>query len=191
MNLENLVLILAWLAALGVFVWCLWIGIPALAGLPYIAAQPERIRRALEMAQLQPGETVYDLGAGDGRVLVIAANAFCAQGIGIEISPLQSLLARWNVRRQGLGEKIKIRREDFYRADLSEADVVYAYMTSRQAEKIRPVLERQLRPGTRVVAVSFEIAGWQPDEFDEQNLLSLYRMPPTPGSLFTYLIKRS
>jgi len=191
MSTEIVILALAWLVALGVFIWFLWVLIPVLAGLAYVTTRPERIIRALEMAKVCQGETVFDLGAGDGRVLVIAAKLFEARAVGIEISPFQCLAAWWNARRNRVRDQVRIRWGSFYRADLAGADVVFAYMTSRQTERIRAVLERKLKPGVRVVAVSFEVSGWQPDEIDEENLLFLYRMPPTPGGLTTFLLKRA
>ncbi len=188
--MEIIILALAWLLALGILIWCLWVGIPALTGLPYVPTRPERIRRALEMARLCPGETLVDLGAGDGRVLVIGARDFGARAAGYEIGFLQYLAAAWKIRSSRLQGQVRLFRKSLFQADLSKADVVFAYMTSRQAAFIRPVLESQLKPGTRVAAISFMVEGWQPDELDEKNLITIYHMPPTPGSLFTYLVKQ-
>jgi len=165
----------------------LWWLMPILGGLPWIPTAHARIRKALELAQLRPGERLYDLGAGDGRVLILAAREFGARAIGIEFSPLHCLLAVWLARNNRLGAQVTVRREDFFQTDLRDADVVFAFMTSRQAPRLRTHLESQLRPGARVVTVSFDLDGWQPTAIDQTNLLFLYKMPPTPGNVASFL----
>ena len=165
----------------------LWLIVPLAAGLPYFPTSPRRIQAALKLAGVQPGETVCDLGSGDGRVLLAAASQFGARAVGIEISPVHCLLARLRVWRSGLTSQVSIRQGNFYRADLSHVDVVFAYMTSRQEPRLRPYLESHLRPGARVVTISFSFEGWQPQDFDNTNLIFLYRMPPTPGDLTSLL----
>src|SRR5512144_2575311 len=103
----------------------LWILIPALYGLPPVPTKPERIQKALKLANLQPHETLYDLGAGDGRVLLIAARDFGARAVGLEIGPIQCVLIWLRVTASGSGKQIKIRWGNFYKADLHDADVVF------------------------------------------------------------------
>src|SRR3990172_5793446 len=107
----------------------LWILVPALYGLPPVPTKPERIRKALELANLQPNEILYDLGAGDGRVLLIAAREFEAKATGVEIGPIQCALIWLRAVASGFGNKIQVRWADFYEADLREADVVFVYAT--------------------------------------------------------------
>jgi cyclopropane fatty-acyl-phospholipid synthase-like methyltransferase len=153
----------------------------------------------LSLAGLQPGERLYDLGSGDGRVVCLAAEEFGAQAVGVEISPLHCLAA-WlraalqRSRQQLAGRpssvgQIDLRCANFYRFDLSGADVVYAYMTAGSAERLRPRLEAQLKPGARVLAVSFPFQGWMPAAFDRPGLVFLYRMPPESGSLENFLFE--
>ncbi len=156
----------------------LWIGIPAAYGLPSLPTRRERIRTALRLAHLQPGETLYDLGCGDGRVLMIAAREFGARAVGIEIGPIQCAVAWLKARYLGVGDKVRIRPGNFLKADLSAAQVVYAYLTSTLAERLQNRLAAQLQPGTRVVTISFDLPGWQPAAFDNEGLIFLYRMPP-------------
>jgi hypothetical protein len=80
-----------------------------------------------------------------------------------------------------------VRRENFYRSDLSEADVVFAYLTSDQAPSLQKQFERQLKHGTRVVTISFDLPGWQPEAFDRDDLIFLYKMPPVTGDLSSFL----
>jgi SAM-dependent methyltransferase len=143
------------------------------------------------MADAKPNEVVYDLGAGDGRVLIMAAREFGARAVGIEISPMHCLIAWLRSIFSGCGRQVNIRCASFYTSGLSDADVVFAYITPEHAARLRPLFERQLKSGARVVTISAEIEGWQPDQIDKNDLVFLYYMPPTPGSITTYLIKES
>jgi cyclopropane fatty-acyl-phospholipid synthase-like methyltransferase len=131
----------------------------------------------LELADLKPDEMLYDLGAGDGRVLILAAREFGARGIGIEAGFLQVIYARLSARFNGVSSKVRMRRGNFYKADLSEVDVVFAYLTSDQAGPLQKQLKAQLKTGSRVVTVSFDLPGWQPLAFDREYLIFLYKMP--------------
>ncbi len=156
----------------------LWILVPALYGLPPVTARRERIRRALQMANLQAGETLYDLGSGHGRVLVMAAKEFGANAVGLEVGPVQCVIARINAMYNGVSSKVRVEARDFYKADVSQADVIYAYLTSRQAPRLQAQLEKQLNSGTRVVTISFDFPNWEPATMDREQLIFLYRMPP-------------
>ena len=169
----------------------LWILIPALYGLPSKPTQPDRIRRALQMAELKPGEILYDLGAGDGRVLLIAAREFDAKVVGIEIGPVQCALIWLKIVGNGLRSRIQIKMGNFYRTDLSEADVAFIYGTSREVVKLAPYLPIQMKPGSRVVSISADFPEWEPSAFDESSLIFAYKMPPIEGSLTTYMLKNS
>ena len=169
----------------------LWLLIPALYGLPPVPTRPERIQKALKLANLQPNETLYDLGAGDGRVLLIAARDFRAKAIGIEIGPIQSVLIWLKVVASGFGQQIQVRWENFYKADLKDADVVFVYATSKEVAKLAPHLENQMKRGSRLVSISADFPEWEPSAIDKQDLIFIYEMPPKQGSLTTYLLKNS
>ncbi len=169
----------------------LWILIPALYGLPPVSTKPERTNKALKLANLQPGETLYDLGAGDGRVLFIAARDFGAKAVGIEIGPIQCALIWLRAVASGLDRNIQIRWADFYKADLRAADVVYVYGTSKEVLKLAPHLKQQMKAGSRLVSISADFPEWEPSAFDERELIFVYEMPPTQGSLTTYLMKKT
>ncbi len=156
----------------------LWTLIPALYGLPSVPTRRERIRAALRLADLRAGEAFFDLGAGDGRTLVIAAREFGARATGIEIGPLQCLVSWWNARRNGVRSNVRVKRGNFYKADVSAADVVFVYATSRELRRLQAHLEGQLRAGARVVTVGSDFPDWEPDKIDRADLLFLYVMPP-------------
>ena len=167
----------------------LWILVPALYGLPSIPTKPDRIRKALKLANLQPNELLYDLGAGDGRVLLIAAGEFGAKAVGIEVGPVQCALIWLRALASGFGEKIEVRWGNYLNADLRDAEVVFLYATSQEVLKSAPYLEKQLKQGARVVSISADFHEWEPSDFDEHDLIFVYNMPPTRGSLATYLLK--
>lgn len=169
----------------------LWILIPALYGLPPVPTNPERIRKALKLANLQPNEVLYDLGAGDGRVLLIAAREFGAKAVGVEVGPIQCALIWLRVISSGFGKQIKVKWENFYRADLHDADVIFVYATSKEVMKLAPHLEKQLRKGTRLVSISADFPEWEPSAMDEHKLIFVYEMPPTTGNIASYMMKKA
>lgn len=169
----------------------LWVLIPAFYGLPSRPTNQNRIRKALKLADLQPNETLYDLGAGDGRVLLIAAKEFDATAVGIEIGPVQCALIWLRIAASGFGNKIKIQWANFFKTDLSKADVVFIYATSTEVAKLAPYLEKQMKPGSRVISISADFPEWEPSTFDDRDLIFVYEMPPKEGSLTTYMLKNT
>lgn len=169
----------------------LWILIPALYGLPPVPTKPERIRKALKLVNLQPNEVLYDLGAGDGRVLLIAAREFRAKAVGIEVGPVQCALIWLRAVASGFGNQIQIRWANFYQADLRDADVVFVYATSKEVVKLASHLEKQLKKGSRVISISADFPEWEPSAFDDRDLIFIYEMPPTKGTISSYLMKKS
>jgi hypothetical protein len=169
----------------------LWILIPAFYGLPLVSTNPERIRKALRLANLQPAETLYDLGAGDGRVLLIAARDFGAKAVGIEVGPIQCALIWLRAVANGLGDKVQVKWANFYKADLHDADVIFVYATSKEVATLAPHLEKHLKQGARVISISADFPEWEPQQFDDRGLIFVYEMPPIKGNLGTYLAQRS
>jgi len=169
----------------------LWIFVPALYGLPSVPTKQERIRKALKLVNLQADETLYDLGAGDGRVLLIAAREFNAKAVGIEIGPVQCALIWLRVAASALGNKINIQWGNYLKTDLSKADVVFVYATSKEVLRDAPYLEKQMKPGSRLVSISADFPEWEPAVIDDRDLIFVYNMPPKPGSLTTYLLKNA
>ncbi len=169
----------------------LWLLVPMISGTPWIPTRTVRIRKALQLAEVKTGEVVYDLGCGDGRVLVLAAREFEARTVGIELGPLQCAAAWLRGILSGAKDRIQVHWGSFYRMDIKRADVVFAYLTSAQARPLQVFLEGQLKPGTRVVTISFDFPDWEPENYDDENLIFLYRMPPVPGNIGTFLARKS
>ncbi|MBI2688727.1 MAG: class I SAM-dependent methyltransferase [Acidobacteria bacterium] len=134
---------------------------------PYVPTPQEIIDRMLEVAHARLGDTVIDVGCGDGRILVTAVQKFQAKAIGIEIDPKLAAQASDTIMRLGLKNKARVLRADVFDADLSPADIVTMYLTTSFNEKLRPKFEKSLRPGTRVVSHDYGIRGWNPVEVEE------------------------
>lgn len=187
-----MILLLAYCFSVLLFiVVLLWVLVPALYGLPLVTTKPERIRKALRLARLQPEETIYDLGAGDGRVLLLAAGEFGARAVGIEVGPIQCALIWLRAAASGYGDRIRVRWSNFYTADLREADVVFVYATSQEVAKLAPHLEGQLKEGARVVSISADFPEWEPAVLDEYDLIFVYEMPPARGNITSYWLKKA
>jgi precorrin-6B methylase 2 len=120
------------------------------------------VEQMLTMAQVKPGEMVYDLGCGDGRIVIAAAQKYKARAVGIEIrrDVFERTAAR--VASLGLGDQVKIVRGNALQYDLSPADVVTLYLMTNGNERLKPILLKDLRPTARVVSHDFEIRGWKP-----------------------------
>jgi len=188
----NMIIIISLIFFILIFcIALLWILVPAFYGLPSVPTKPERIRTALKLVNLQPDEVLYDLGAGDGRVLFIAAREFGAFSIGLEVGPVQCALIWLRIISSGLANRIQIRWGNFFKADLKDADVVYVYATSQEVLKLAPFLQQQMKAGSRVVSISADFPEWEPSTFDEHDLIFVYEMPPRPGSIMSYLLKNA
>jgi predicted RNA methylase len=131
---------------------------------PSIPTPQTIVDRMLEAGHVKPGDTVYDLGSGDGRILITAVQRFGARAVGIEIDPDQVEKARRRVHLLGLDDRISVLHASALRADLSPADVVTMYFLTSTNEKLKPNLEKCLKPGARVVSNQFPIKGWKASE---------------------------
>jgi len=132
------------------------------APVPFIPTPPEIVDRMLELAQVQSGDVVYDLGSGDGRIVIQAAKKYGVRGVGIEIDPDLVERARERAAREGVGHLVEFRAEDALTVDLSPATVVTLYMLPAFNSKLLPNLQRQMKPGARVVSHDFGIDNWAP-----------------------------
>ncbi len=130
---------------------------------PYVATPPEVVQVMLALAKVQRGDTVYDLGSGDGRLVVTAAERFGARGMGVDIDPQRVAEARTNARRAGVSGKVEFKQADLFGIDLRPASVLTMYLLPDVNLKLRPRILEQLRPGARVVSHDFGMAEWQPD----------------------------
>jgi len=150
-----------------------------LSSVPYVSSPEDVVKRMLELADVRSGDVVYDLGCGDGRILIAAVESFGAkEAIGYEISEDVYRKALQQVAKVNLQERITIINKDFFEADLSKANVITLYLNNFTNEKLRPKLEKEALPGTRIVSHDFSMSGWRPiieDTFrDEYSIHTIY-----------------
>jgi protein-L-isoaspartate O-methyltransferase len=131
---------------------------------PYIPTPEPIVVRMLEAAHVKPDDVVYDLGSGDGRVVILAAQQFGARAVGVEILPDLCRKASERIRLLGLDERVRMIEDSVFHVDLSPATVVTMFFLTSSNERLKPNLEKQLRAGSRVVSNEFPIRGWKPTE---------------------------
>ncbi len=132
----------------------------------FIPTPIEVVDRMLELAQVSKNDVVYDLGSGDGRIVIKAAKEYGARGVGIEIDPKLVQQSRAKAKEDGVTHLVEFRVQDAMKVDVSAATVVTLYLTSEFNSKLRPILKKQLRPGARVVSHDHETKGWTPDKIE-------------------------
>jgi hypothetical protein len=133
---------------------------------PFVRSTPQVIDRMLELAQVRKDDVLYDIGSGDGAIVIRAAKKYGVRGVGIEIDDGLVAKARANAFQEKVQDLVEFRAADAFTVDVSPATVVTLYMLPDFNAKLRPILDRQLRPGTRVVSHDFEIPGWVPDKIE-------------------------
>ncbi|MFB3923485.1 MAG: cyclopropane-fatty-acyl-phospholipid synthase family protein [Terriglobia bacterium] len=129
---------------------------------PFVATPHRVVEKMLELAGVGPDDTVYDLGSGDGRIVIAAAQKFGARAVGIEIRGELAEKSSAEIARLGLQKSARIIHGDMFDADLGPATVVTLYQLTAVNKRLRPLLESRLHHGARVVACDFEIPGWKP-----------------------------
>jgi SAM-dependent methyltransferase len=132
----------------------------------YVATPPDVVDRMLMLARVGSEDVVYDLGCGDGRIVIAAATKFGARGVGVDIDPVRVEEAQANARRAGVDHLVTFRVQDALETDLSKATVVTLYLVSALNVKLRPRLTAQLGPGARIVSHNFAMGDWKPDAVD-------------------------
>jgi predicted RNA methylase len=150
---------------------------------PFVTSPVKIVDRMLELANLKPGETLYDLGCGDGRILIAAAEKYKVKAVGVEISPKLVAEAQANIEKSGLSDQARVIKGDLLDTDLSGADVVTIYLATSLNRKLRPRLERFLKAGARVISHDYAVPGWKPSRVERADdrhvhLIYVYDMPP-------------
>jgi protein-L-isoaspartate O-methyltransferase len=152
---------------------------------PAIPTPQVLVERMLEAGRVKPGETVYDLGSGDGRVVITAAQKFGARAVGVELMPDLVRKARERIQMLGLSDRVSIIEGSALRVDLSPADVVTMWFLTNSNMRLRPALEKHLKLGTRVVSNEFPIRGWKATEMIQ------VRVGKVEHTIFVYEIGRT
>jgi len=131
---------------------------------PYYPTPAIVVEKMLKLGGLKPGEKMFDLGSGDGRIVIMAAKEFKADATGVEIDPDLCKQSRAKIKKMGLEKRAHIIQGDILKQDYSSADLVTVYLLPTSNEKVRPLLEKQLKKGARVVCHDFDMPGWAPDQ---------------------------
>jgi len=155
---------------------------------PYVPSPIEVVDRMLEFADVKKTDVVFDIGSGDGRMVIQAARKYGAKGVGLELDGRLVELARAEAKKQGVDRLVEFRQGDALKADVSAATVVTLYMLPSFNKLLRPVLEQQLKPGTRVVVHDYPIEGWNPVKWEEMPLMDTRpEVAPHKHILYLYL----
>jgi len=131
---------------------------------PYVPTTEEAVNAMLKLADVKKTDVVYDLGCGDGRIVVAAAKNFGARGVGIDIDPQRIAEARANAQKAGVEKLVRFEENDLFQADFKEATVVTLFLLSSVNLKLRPKLLAELKPGTRIVSNTFDMGDWKPEK---------------------------
>src|SRR5216683_5979196 len=135
---------------------------------PYVPTTEEAVKAMLKLADVKKTDVVYDLGCGDGRIVIAAAKDFGAHAVGIDINPVRIGEAKENAKKAGVEQLVRFEENDLFQADIHGASVVTIFLLSEINLKLRPKLLRELQPGTRLVSNTFDMGDWKPEK--EQTL---------------------
>jgi SAM-dependent methyltransferase len=140
------------------------------AGAPFVAMEPEVVERVMKLAEVKKGDVFYDLGSGDGR-LVIAAALHGAQAYGVEIGWTKVIYSRIWIFILRLRKQVKILHKNFFDVSLKDADVVSLYLLQETNQKLKEKLKKELKPGTRVISTAFTFEGWKPEKINSRGTI--------------------
>jgi tRNA A58 N-methylase Trm61 len=129
---------------------------------PFVQTPVEVAKKMIQLADLKPGQKLFDLGAGDGRLVIMAAQDTEASAVGVEMREDLIERARTEIKKLNLEGKVRMIHDDFFNVDLTEADVVTLYLTTSGNERVRPKLEHELKKGAKVISHDFKVGNWKP-----------------------------
>ena len=157
----------------------------------FVPTEQAVVDEMLRMANLSKNSVVYDLGCGDGRIVITAAIHYGTRGVGIDIDPARIRESKQNARAMDVSERVKFLQEDLFHADFHEATAVMLYLSSAVNVRLRPLLLRQLKPGTPIVSHDFLMGDWQPDEISSVNgaAVLLWIVPAKVAGVWQWTIK--
>lgn len=141
---------------------------------PFVPSGTEVVEAMLRLAGVTTSDNVYDLGCGDGRIVILAAKQYKAHGVGIDINPQRIREARENADRAMVGPRVRFEINDLFAADIHDATVVTLYLLPSVNLRLRPKLLKELRPGTRIVSHSFDMGDWKPEKEEEVDGAPIY-----------------
>jgi cyclopropane fatty-acyl-phospholipid synthase-like methyltransferase len=131
---------------------------------PFVPTPQDIVEKMLDLAKVTPEDVVYDLGSGDGRIVITAVQKFGARAVGVELNPDLYAQSTARIKELGLEGRAQILHENMFNLTYRRATVVTLYLLTAVNEKLRPLLEKQLRPGARIVSHDFQVPGWDPEQ---------------------------
>ena len=155
---------------------------------PYVPTHESLVAEMLAMAKVGKNDVLYDLGSGDGRIVITAARKFGTRGVGYDLDPERVAEARENARRAGVTDRVRFEQQDIFTAKIDDATVVTMYLLPDVNMRLRPKLLSELRPGTRIVSHNYDLGDWQPIQRKEMDVsginhtLFLWVVPPRGGT---------
>lgn len=133
---------------------------------PFLTTPPDVVDHMLQLARVGPNDVVYDLGCGDGRLVIAAAKKYGAHGVGVDFDPQRILESRANAKQAGVESLVEFVAEDAMKVDVSPATVVTLYLLNSSNLRLRPMLTKQLKPGARIVSHQFKMGDWEPEKIE-------------------------
>jgi precorrin-6B methylase 2 len=155
---------------------------------PFITTPADVVERMLSLAGTGPADTVVDLGSGDGRIVITAAQKFGARGLGIELDKRLVETSRQNARRANVADRVSFVEDDVLVADISKATVVTVYLLPSLIGRLQPRFVDELRPGTRIVSHAFSMVGWKPDRTDSMQVTQSHPGQGDESTLFLWVV---
>lgn len=158
---------------------------------PYVPTPEPVVAEMLRLANVKKGDVIYDLGCGDGRIVITAAQKYGTRGVGIDINPERIAEAKANAKKAGVTNLVEFRQQDLFKTKFGEATVVTLYLLPDINVKLRPQLLKQLKPGTRIVSHDFDMGEWKPDKTvqvqgpNREHTLYLWTVPKQPPANLT------
>jgi phospholipid N-methyltransferase len=153
--------------------WLIW---PLAIGAGWVPTPRKVVRKMLHLAKVGEGDTLFELGSGDGRIIFMAAKEFEAKAVGVEADPLRILWTLIWIRIKGLKDQVSVQWGNFFKKDLSAASVVTVYQSTEINNRLKNKLMKELKSGTRVISYSFTFDGWEPKTVDEDSKIYLYEV---------------
>jgi ribosomal protein L11 methylase PrmA len=156
---------------------------------PYLPTTEDAVPEMLKLAKVKSTDILYDLGCGDGRIVIAAAKTYGAHGVGIDLNPDRIREANENARKAGVENLVRFEENDLFKADIHEATVVTLFLLNTVNMRLRPKLLRELKPGTRIVSNTFKMGDWTPDQ--EMSVQGVAENAPFSRKLFLWVVPQA
>ena len=169
-TITTLLLIIVAIAVLFVF-WVIWTDI---IGAGWEPTSKILVRKMLEIAEVNSEDILYDLGSGDGRIIIETARKYNANAVGIEADPLRYIWSKLMIPLYGVNQKVKVNWGNFFNKDINPATIVTLFLSSKANQQLKTKLQNELKPGTRIVSYYWTFHGWQPVKEDKKNKIYMY-----------------